>query len=133
MNDEKTCPICDAIVKGRTDKIFCSTNCKSIDQYEKRQKNEQFFLKVDRQLKINRKILKRYNKSGFTTLRNTVLLKEGFDPNFFTHYWKTKKGEVYLFVYEYGFLRKKEISPNQQAGGNEKYILVTWQPYMNKR
>ncbi len=133
MSDEKTCPICDIIIKGRTDKIFCSTKCKSIDQYEKRQENEQFFLKVDRQLKINRKILKRYNKSGFTTLRNTVLLKEGFDPNFFTHYWKTKKGEVYLFVYEYGFLRQKEISPNQNARGKEKFILVTWQPYMEKR
>ena len=125
MKDAKMCPICSSIVKGRSDKMYCSTKCKSIDQYEKRQDEEKFFLKVDRQLKINRKILKRYNKSGFTTIRNMQLLNEGFNPNFFTHYWKNQKGEVYLFVYEFGFLIKND-------NGKEKYVLVTWQDYMNK-
>ncbi len=133
MNDAKTCPICDSIVKGRSDKVFCSTKCKSIDQYENRQENERFFLRVDRQLKINRKILKRYNKSGFTTIRSSALLKEGFDPNFFTHYWKNQKRDVYLFVYEYGFLKRNENSSDQQTGGKEKYLLVTWQSYMEKK
>ncbi len=123
MNTKK-CPICSSVVKGRTDKIFCSTKCKSIDQYEKRQETEVFYLRVERQLRTNRKILKRHNKSGFTTLRKSKLIAEGFDPKFFTHYWKNHKGEVYLFVYEYGFLKKSEK-------GKEKYILVTWQDYMN--
>ncbi len=74
---------------------------------------------------MNRKILKQYNKAGKVTVRTKILLDLGFNPNFFTHYWKTKKGEVYLFVYEYGFLKKKET-------GNEKYVLVLWQDYMNK-
>lgn len=127
----KTCPICASVVKGRSDKIFCSPKCKSIHQYEKRQENEGFFLKVERQLKINRKILKRYNKSGFTTIRSSELFKEGFDPNFFTHYWKNKKGDVYLFVYEYGFLKRTATSP-KTSRAKEKYLLVTWQPYMAK-
>jgi endogenous inhibitor of DNA gyrase (YacG/DUF329 family) len=121
--DNKTCPICNSIVKGRTDKIFCSTKCKSIDQYEKRQESEAFYLKVERQLRTNRKILKRFNKSGFTTVRKTELITEGFNPKFFTHYWKNQKGEVYLFVYEYGFLTSK-------SNGKEKYLLVKWQSYM---
>ncbi|AUC80758.1 hypothetical protein [Lacinutrix sp. Bg11-31] len=120
----KKCPICSTIVKGRTDKIFCSAKCKSIDQYEKRQETEAFYLIVDRKLRTNRKILKKYNKSGFSTLRKSKLICEGFDPKFFTHYWKNQKGEIYLFVYEYGFLKKK-------YNGKEKYILVTWQDYMN--
>ncbi len=128
----KKCPICTSRVKGRSDKIFCSPKCKSIDQYEKRQENEGFFLKLDRQLKINRKILKRYNKSGFTTIRSNELFKEGFDPNFFTHYWKNQKGDVYLFVYEYGFLKRTETLPKTQSKAKEKYLLVTWQPYMEK-
>lgn len=125
MKNQKKCPTCSAIVKGRTDKIFCSNKCKSIAQYEQRQENEAFFLKVEKQLRINRKILKRYNKSGFTTIRQAILADEGFNPKFFTHYWKNQKGDVYLFVYEYGFLSKKE---NQK----EKYVLVTWQDYMGK-
>lgn len=123
MLEERTCPVCSTLVKGRTDKVFCSNKCKSIDQYAKRQETEQFYLQVDRQLKINRKILKRYNKAGFTTLRKSELINQGFNPNFFTHYWKNKKGDVYLFVYEYGFLETKN-------NGKEKFVLVTWQDYM---
>jgi hypothetical protein len=44
-------------------------------QYEKRIIHEQFYLSVDKQLKTNRKILKRYNQSGYTTLRKGVLWK----------------------------------------------------------
>tara|TARA_R110000744_G_C19099931_1_gene533457 strand:+ start:211 stop:477 length:267 start_codon:yes stop_codon:yes gene_type:complete len=80
---------------------------------------------VDNQLKLNRKILKEYNKGGKVTIRSSVLLEVGFDPNFFTHYWKNQKKEIYLFVYEYGFLNKTE-------NGKEKYVLVTWQDYMAK-
>lgn len=76
-------------------------------------------------MKLNRKILKEYNKGGKVTVRAEMLLKLGFDPNFFTHYWKNQKEDVYLFVYEYGFLKKKE-------NGKEKYVLVIWQDYMMK-
>ena len=124
MNATKKCPVCDTPIKGRSDKIFCSVQCKSINQYENRQENEKFFLQVDRQLKINRKLLKRYNKSGFTTLKTSVLKAQGFNPNYFTHYWRNQKGDVYLFVYEYGFMK---ITHHNK----DKYLLVTWQPYMN--
>lgn len=123
MVDKKTCPICGTSVKGRSDKKFCSVKCRSINQYEKRQKTEAFYLQVDRQLKINRKLLKKYNRSGYTTIRKKVLIEEGFNPKFFTHYWKNQKGDVYLFVYEYGFL-------NKVVRGRERYVLVIWQEYM---
>jgi predicted nucleic acid-binding Zn ribbon protein len=124
MTNFKTCPVCDVLLKGRLDKKFCSAKCKSIYQYEKRQETEGFYLMVERQLRINRKLLRRYNRSGFTTIRKLELINKGFDPKFFTHYWKNKKGEVYLFVYEYGFL-------STINNGKEKYVLVTWQDYMN--
>ncbi|WP_339712507.1 hypothetical protein [uncultured Kriegella sp.] len=123
MFANRKCPICGSPVKGRSDKRFCSTKCKSINQYENRGKTEGFYLKVDRQLRINRKLLKKYNRSGYTTIRKSELIGEGFDPKFFTHYWKNKKGDVYLFVYEYGFLGKK-------ANDKEKFVLVMWQDYM---
>lgn len=121
----KKCPVCNADVKGRKDKIYCSETCKSSHQYENRTKNESFYLHVDRQLKINRKILKRYNHTGYTTLRKEVLLQQGFDPRFFTHYWKNQKGQVYLFCFDYGFLEIKRE-------GNKKYLLVEWQAYMER-
>ena len=41
------------------------------------------------------------------------------------HYWKNDKGQVYLFCYEFGlfFLQEQD---------KEKYVLVKWQPFMEK-
>ncbi|HHP7242765.1 MAG TPA: hypothetical protein ACFCUD_13900, partial [Cyclobacteriaceae bacterium] len=50
----------------------------------------------------------KYNLEGHTTLRKEVLHNDGFNPNFFTHYWKNQKGAVYLFCYEFGFLSIKD-------------------------
>ncbi|MFX0558089.1 hypothetical protein ACOCEA_14910 [Maribacter sp. CXY002] len=125
MRIYKDCLQCGKELEGRTDKKFCDPQCKSAYQYQKeKQRPERFFNKVDNQLKLNRKILKEYNKGGKVTIRSKVLLDLGFDPKFFSHYWKNQKGEVYLFVYEYGFLKRTE-------NGKEKYVLVTWQEYMN--
>lgn len=125
MRIHKECFHCSKQLKGRTDKKFCDSHCKSAYQYKKEKESpERFYNKVDNQLKLNRKILKEYNKGGKVTIRTNVLKELGFDPKFFTHYWKNKKGEVYLFVYEYGFLKKDE-------NGKDKYVLVTWQDYMN--
>ena len=126
---QRKCPICKEKITGRRDKIYCSLNCKSIAQYEKRLTEDKFYLKVDKQLKINRKILKRYNRTGMTSLRREVLYKEGFDPNFFTHYWKNKNGEVYLFCYDFGFFK---LTDNKGNEPKEKYLIVEWQDYMNK-
>jgi predicted nucleic acid-binding Zn ribbon protein len=125
MIDHKICPVCESPLKGRSDKKFCSTKCKSIHQYETRQEKEAFYLEVDRLLKTNRKVLKTYNFRGFTTVRKELLINDGFDPNFFTHYWKNSKGDIYLFVYDYGFLDLKK-------SGKDKYLIVQWQEYMRK-
>lgn len=119
------CPVCESPIKGRSDKKFCSTKCKSINQYEIRQEKEIFYMEVDRQLKTNRKLLKTYNYQGFTTVQKAALLNDGFNPNFFTHYWKNSKGDVYLFVYDYGFLDLKK-------SGKDKYLIVQWQEYMRR-
>lgn len=81
---------------------------------------------MDLQLKHNRKILKDYNKAGKATVRKNVMESEGFNPNYFTHYWKNSKGDVYFFVYEFGFMKKTEH-------GIDKYILVKWQDYMQSK
>ena len=118
------CLNCDLETEGRKGKKFCSDYCKSNYNYEKnKEKENTFFKKVDLQLKRNRKLLRAYNKGGKSTVRTEKLLSAGFDPKYFTHYWKTQKGDVYLFCYEYGFLKRTE---NEHS----KYILVEWQDYM---
>ena len=120
----KKCLYCKTKIKGRSDKKFCTPYCKSSFHYQESLKVEaSFFNRVDKQLKLNRKLLKSYNKAGKSIVRKTTILKDGFSPKYFTHYWKNKEGDVYLFCYEYGFLEKID-------NGKPKYILVTWQAYM---
>lgn len=124
--EKRKCPVCDKLIKGRTDKKFCDTTCKSAFHYQALlEEGSGFYLRVDRQLKTNRRILKRFNRAGKATVRAEILIAQGFNPKFFTHYWKNSKGEVYIFVYEFGFLTRKE-------NGKKKYVLVTWQPYMEQ-
>ncbi|WP_417201392.1 hypothetical protein [Bizionia sp.] len=124
MRFHRECLYCKKELIGRTDKKFCDPQCKSAYQYQKsKEQPERFFDKVENQLKLNRKILKEFNKGGKVTVRAEILKEIGFNPNFFTHYWKSKKGDVYLFVYEYGFLKTTEHSV-------DKFILIKWQDYM---
>tara|TARA_R110002072_G_scaffold20688_1_gene74773 strand:+ start:15522 stop:15902 length:381 start_codon:yes stop_codon:yes gene_type:complete len=126
MIKKKFCLFCKDPLEGRLDKLFCNPNCKSAYHYKKNHEKEaSLYNRIDYQLKQNRRILKNFNKAGKSTIRKENLMTEGFNPNYFTHYWKNKKDDVYLFCYEYGFLEIKE-------NGKSKYVLVQWQDYMEK-
>lgn len=126
MTKERLCIHCLNPLEGRVDKLYCSAYCRSAHHYEQRKgKEDTLFKRIDNQLKRNRRLLDHFNKAGKATVRSEVLLAAGFDPDHFTHYWKNRKGDVYLFCYEYGFLRRRE-------NGRDKYVLVKWQDYMKK-
>ena len=115
----RKCPVCQAHFTGRTDKTYCSSECKTAAYYEKRKEKEKLYFKVDAQLKTNRKLLKKYNQTGKTTLRREVLHKEGFNPNFFTHFRKTADDNVYFYCYDFGFMK---ITNKQKL----KYLIIHW-------
>ncbi|PCH99297.1 MAG: hypothetical protein COB85_00210 [Bacteroidetes bacterium] len=122
--ENRVCPECGEVFEGRIDKKFCSHYCKSAFHYVRnKRKEDTMFKKIDIQLKHNRRVLRDYNKAGKAVVRKEILLAEGFNPKFFTHYWKNSDGDVYLFCYEFGFLSKKEHM-------RDKYVLVQWQDYM---
>ncbi len=121
----RACVECGDKIEGRVDKIYCSPYCKSNYHYRKNvEKEKGLYLRIDKQLKLNRRLLQHYNQAGKAVIRKDILLKVGFNPKYFTNYWKNKKGDVYLFCYEYGFLERKE-------NGKAKYVLIQWQDYMN--
>ena len=125
MAQKSICIACGNELSGRSDKKYCDEHCKSAYQYKNAANgSEALYRKIDKQLRLNRKLLKGYNRAGKATVRASELLSEGFDPKYFTHYWKNQKGDVYLFVYEFGFLKRKE-------NGRDKFVLVKWQDYMN--
>lgn len=107
------------------DKKYCSEYCKSSYHYKQNiEKGDNLFSRIDKKLKNNRRILKSYNKAGKTTVRKNIIIEDGFNPKYFTNYWKAKNNNLYLFCYEYGFMEKKE-------NGYSKYVLILWQEYMS--
>jgi hypothetical protein len=124
METIRKCLNCQKEISGRIGKKYCDDYCKSDYNYKKNKlKEDSFFKSIDLQLKKNRRILKEYNKAGKATVREEVLLAEGFNPKFFTHFWRNQEGKAYLFCYEYGFLKLKENNKG-------KFALLKWQSYM---
>jgi hypothetical protein len=123
---DRWCLSCHKKVEGRVDKLFCSPYCKSSYHYIKnRNKKMTRFNLIDVQLKRNRSILKHFHKTGKTTILKSELIDKGFNPNYFTNYWKNNNNEVYLFCYEYGFF-------SLDSFGKNKYLIIDWQDYMEK-
>jgi hypothetical protein len=72
-------------------------------------------------LRKNRSILRKASPQGKTTIRRQVLELAGFDFRYITHQFRTQKGNVYNFCYDYGYLLLPE----------EKMLIVNHQSYMN--
>ena len=116
------CKECGEKLTGRLGQKFCSVYCKSSFHYKNYKENQpSTYVKIDNQLKHNRRVLKSYNISGQSQIKKSILIKEGFDFNYFTHIWKAKNGNAYHFCYEFGF---------RDLDDNGKYMLIMWQDYM---
>lgn len=100
----RTCLECGELLTGRIDRKFCSDACRIAYNNRVYRKENVFIQKINKKLKRNRDILKALNPEGKARVSKEDLLKKGFSFNFFTHQLKTKKGQVYTFVYEYGYL-----------------------------
>ena len=68
LETKKHCLSCNKILGGRKDKKFCDPYCKSSYHYSKNKKNSNFYNWVDQQLKTNRRVLKKFNKTGKATI-----------------------------------------------------------------
>lgn len=101
---EKTCLDCGEPLKGRTDKKFCSDQCRN--SYNNRLNTEATNLvrNVNAILRKNRRILTELNPAEKTTVHKDKLVNRGFNFSYFTSIYVTQKGHTYKFCYEYGYL-----------------------------
>jgi len=120
---ERLCLRCGEKLVGRSDKRFCSTQCKSEYNNLRKSEKEREILNTNKILRKNRTILKKLSPTGKTTVRKEVLEELGFDFQYFTTYFTTQNGQYYYFSYDYGF------SPIIQTG-IKRALIVTHQNYM---
>ncbi|WP_310993885.1 hypothetical protein [Aequorivita marina] len=104
MNSE--CKICAKPLKGRSDKIFCSTQCKN--QYHKkiRHATKVAAIEINGYLKRNYTILLEVlgkNKSQVKIYRN-LLVKKGFRFKYHTHFQVNSKNKMYHYIYDLAWM-----------------------------
>jgi predicted nucleic acid-binding Zn ribbon protein len=117
-----TCQVCGHPFVGRSDKKYCSDQCRAVvnNRKKKADAGERMMLDLNCILRKNRSILKNMSPLGKTTTRQEYLAMQGFDFRYHTHQYQTLKGNTYTFCYDFGYL----LLPA------EKVLIVNWQPYM---
>ncbi len=117
---EKLCPECGKAIIGRSDKKFCSDECRSAFNNIKNRNTNNMMRKVNSTLKRNRDILLSFNPNGKANIAKSKLQSAGYNFNYHTNSYTTKTGKTYFFCYEQGYL----------ALENDYYSLVVKQDYI---
>ena len=112
--EEKKCLECGEVILGRSDKKFCSDYCRNSYNNRVNKASNNLIRNINNRLKKNWRILETLNPDDKTKVHKSKLLDQGFDFNYFTSIYTTKKQTVYYFVYNQGYL---DI-------GNSFYMLV---------
>jgi hypothetical protein len=103
---QKQCLSCGKTLKGRIDKKFCDDYCRTQYNNQIKQEDTAVIKKVNAVLRSNRRILERQIPAGeeMGKCPRQKLVDAGYNFQYLTHQYINKKGNVYFFCYEYGFL-----------------------------
>jgi hypothetical protein len=104
MTEKRTCLDCGEIIKGRADKKFCSDLCRNNYNNKLNADSTNYVRNVNNILRKNRRIIEELVPNGKANVNKSKLLEKGFDFTYYTNTYKTQKGVVYFFCYEYGYL-----------------------------
>ncbi len=114
--ETKICLSCNKTIKGRSDKKFCDDYCRNNYNNQLKGDSNNTIRNINNVLRKNRKVLENCLPidEGMAKANKEKLLKLGFNFTYFTHLYSNKKGNVYHFCYEYGYL----------ALENDWYLIV---------
>lgn len=110
--EEKFCLCCKRKIVGRSDKKFCSDECRTLYNNRKYRGENKEMTKIDRILKKNRSILNTLYSKGITETTTLKLFGLGFDFDFMTSIKKNSDKDSFGFgcyEYTYNITRKGTI------------------------
>jgi predicted nucleic acid-binding Zn ribbon protein len=101
----RLCLACGKPLKGRTDKKFCDDYCRNAHNNKNKAEEPLVVKELWQILKKNRRILEEMlGAEEMIKQPRTKFLTKGFQFNFHTHQYTNKKGNMYTFCFEYGYL-----------------------------
>ena len=103
---EKKCLDCGDTIRGRTDKKFCSDQCRNNYNNRLNRDSNNYVRNVHGLLRKNRRILSDLHGEGKIRIHKDALIALGYNFTFFTHVIETSSGERMNYCFEYGYLDK---------------------------
>ena len=115
-NQSTNCLTCNKPLKGRTDKKFCDDYCRNTYNNQLKASSINLLRNINNALGKNRRILESLFKKeeDIAKAPKDKLLQKGFQFRYITHTYTNKKGNVYFFCYDIGYLPLE----------NDWYLLV---------
>jgi predicted nucleic acid-binding Zn ribbon protein len=111
----KLCLTCSKPIRGRTDKKFCDDYCRNNYNNQLKSNTINLVRNINNALGKNRRILENFfGKEEMIKTTKDKLLEKGFQFKYITHTYTNKKGNVYFFCYDIGYLPLE----------NDWYLLV---------
>lgn len=103
--ETKNCLECGTAIKGRADKKFCTDYCRNAHNNRLNKDSKNLIRNINNRLRKNYRILDSFPlKENKTNTSRSKLINKGFDFEYFTSTYTTKKGATYFFVYDLGYL-----------------------------
>ncbi|MBS9462819.1 hypothetical protein KIM67_10380 [Flagellimonas sp. 389] len=111
----KECLECGEKLVGRVDKKYCSDHCRNAYNNRLNKDSKNLVRNINNRLRKNYRVLDGFTlKDGKTTTTKMKLVDKGFDFEYITNLYTTKKGSTYYFVYDLGYLPLD----------NDRYMIV---------
>lgn len=102
---EKKCPESSEKIIGRIDKKFCSDYCRNSHNNKLNKDSKNNIRNINNKLRKNYRILDNYKLTeGKTKTTKSKLVDKGFNFDYITNIYTTKKKTIYYFVYDLGYL-----------------------------
>ena len=101
---DKKCSECGEKIIGRIDKKFCSDLCRNSFNNRLNSDSTNNVRNVNNILRKNRRILQELVPEETAKASKQRLIEKGFSFKYYTNTYTTKKGTVYYYCYEYGYL-----------------------------
>jgi len=104
LSANKTCMSCGRTIKGRSDKKFCDDYCRSTYNNRLNGDANPCIRTINNILRKNRRILEELIPDETAKTTRNRLVEKGFNFQYLTSTYTNKKGMMYYFCYEYGYL-----------------------------
>ena len=102
----RICLACGKPLKGRSDKKFCDDYCRNVYNNDLKSGSNNYVRNINNALLKNRRLLAGCLSANeeMAKITKDKLLHKGIQFKYHTHTYTNKKGNVYFFCYDYGWL-----------------------------